>query len=564
MKRVFVFAVLMAALTVQSIWADAPQTMSYQGVLNDNSGQPVADGNYSLAFAIYTTGGTQLWTETHGSVATSGGVFSVILGSQGTPLALAFDQAYELGISVNGGTELSPRMPLSSVPYSLNTRTISQENGSTVISNTLNLKSVAEGLTIVGEDPFPTTGRDTRFIRIVDVNDTDGQPDGDLVIEGYTTSDNGRTPLMTISGRDGRIGFGTYDPTESFGGDVRMRLKGAGHIMLQHNYGFFSTNSAGTGWGAGMDTHTNDGLIFYTAGISQPDFYIAPDSRVGVGTIDVTGQVGNAAMRVALDGHIVVNKDFGLFSVHSSGSGLGAGIDTHPDDGLRLVTGGANRVFLTPSGTMGIGIANPTGFHVVLPEGAAAHAAGVSLSGGAAGNANIEIRNNGSGTPYLDFSNDTGVDFDVRLILAGDNQLNVEGGTLVQTSDRRLKENIQPLKSSLENLSQLTGYSYNFKAGVFGNDTKPSPETLGLIAQEVEKVYPQLVSYNKEMDRYHLDYNGIIPVLVEGTKELKAQMDKQKVEIAELKAMLNGLMNRMAAMEKDSNAATVKRTRSME
>ena len=87
------------------------------------------------------------------------------------------------------------------------------------------------------------------------------------------------------------------------------------------------------------------------------------------------------------------------------------------------------------------------------------------------GNANIEIRNNGSGTPYLDFSNDTGVDFDVRLILAGDNQLNVEGGTLVQTSDRRLKENIQPLKSSLENLSQLTGYSYNFKAGVFGNDT---------------------------------------------------------------------------------------------
>ncbi len=40
----------------------------------------VADATYSMVFAIYNSGGSQLWTETQGSVATSGGVYSVILG----------------------------------------------------------------------------------------------------------------------------------------------------------------------------------------------------------------------------------------------------------------------------------------------------------------------------------------------------------------------------------------------------------------------------------------------------------------------------------------------------
>ena len=134
MKRFF-FSLFLVVFAVQIARANAPQTMSYQGVLKDGSGQPVADGNYSLSFAIYTTGGSQLWTETHSTVATSAGVFSVILGSQGTPLNLAFDQAYELGITVGGNPELSPRMPLASAPYSLNTRGISHASGITVIGN---------------------------------------------------------------------------------------------------------------------------------------------------------------------------------------------------------------------------------------------------------------------------------------------------------------------------------------------------------------------------------------------------------------------------------------------
>ena len=55
-----------AVLTVCTVWAQVPDRMSYQGVLTDASGVPVADGSHSLAFALYavSSGGAALWTET--------------------------------------------------------------------------------------------------------------------------------------------------------------------------------------------------------------------------------------------------------------------------------------------------------------------------------------------------------------------------------------------------------------------------------------------------------------------------------------------------------------------
>ncbi len=105
-------------------WGQIPQTIAYQGVLTDASGTVVADGNYSLTFKLYeaASGGSVIWTETQ-TVAVSNGVFAAILGSV-TPLTPAFDKQYWLGISVGGGSELSPRTQLTSAAYSLNTRSL--------------------------------------------------------------------------------------------------------------------------------------------------------------------------------------------------------------------------------------------------------------------------------------------------------------------------------------------------------------------------------------------------------------------------------------------------------
>ena len=95
-----------------------PRMLSYQGKLTDINGVPVPDSTWSLAFRLYTvsSGGSPFWNETQ-PVKTTGGLFSVLLGSV-TPIGLMPDAgtAY-LGMSVSGEAELSPRTRIVSAAY---------------------------------------------------------------------------------------------------------------------------------------------------------------------------------------------------------------------------------------------------------------------------------------------------------------------------------------------------------------------------------------------------------------------------------------------------------------
>ena len=87
-------------------------------------------------------------------------------------------------------------------------------------------------------------------------------------------------------------------------------------------------------------------------------------------------------------------------------------------------------------------------------------------------------------------------------------------GTVTGTSDIALKSNIQPLTNTLEKIQQITGYKYNLI-----NSISPS---MGVIAQDVEKVFPELV-HGSEGNKT-LQYSGLIGVLVEAVKDLSAKV----------------------------------------
>ena len=82
-------------------------------------------------------------------------------------------------------------------------------------------------------------------------------------------------------------------------------------------------------------------------------------------------------------------------------------------------------------------------------------------------------------------------------------------GTVSETSDIALKSDIRPLTNTLEKIQQITGYKYNLI-----NSTSPS---MGVIAQDVEKVFPELV-HGSEGNKT-LQYSGLIGVLVEAIKD---------------------------------------------
>ncbi len=109
-----------------------PRQMNYQGYLEDQSGNPV-DGTHDLTFTLYVysyAGGfppTYKWTAVYSETQTvnvSDGLFNVVIGSEnpldpedfgGLEVLLGGD--LELGVQVDGGAELSPRVKLLPVPY---------------------------------------------------------------------------------------------------------------------------------------------------------------------------------------------------------------------------------------------------------------------------------------------------------------------------------------------------------------------------------------------------------------------------------------------------------------
>ena len=99
-------------------------------------------------------------------------------------------------------------------------------------------------------------------------------------------------------------------------------------------------------------------------------------------------------------------------------------------------------------------------------------------------------------------------------------------GTVNETSDIALKKDITPLSNSLAKVKQLNGYSYKFK------DTDIA--SIGFTAQDVEKVYPDLVE--GEEGEKGLNYSGLIAPLVEAIKELNTKIETLETKVAALEA----------------------------
>ncbi|MBX3251562.1 MAG: tail fiber domain-containing protein [Myxococcales bacterium] len=119
MKRALVM--LWVAMMGSAALAQAPARIPVQGVLTDAAGVPV-EGATAVTFRLYDalTGGVLLFEETQ-TLSISRGVFSAQLGAVETlELSLVFDapDGLFLGLQVGAGAELSPRLPLATVPFS--------------------------------------------------------------------------------------------------------------------------------------------------------------------------------------------------------------------------------------------------------------------------------------------------------------------------------------------------------------------------------------------------------------------------------------------------------------
>jgi hypothetical protein len=139
------------------------------------------------------------------------------------------------------------------------------------------------------------------------------------------------------------------------------------------------------------------------------------------------------------------------------------------------------------------------------------------------------------------------------MMLDASRNMYVTGDITAYWSDRRLKTNLQKLDHFDDVLTSLTGYSFNWNEKGQEILQKPADELdVGLIAQDVQAVIPQAVKVNKagqkidEPDPFEyltINYDKIVPFLIEGYKAQRGEIQAQRGEINELKSKIESLEN---------------------
>ena len=138
---------------------------------------------------------------------------------------------------------------------------------------------------------------------------------------------------------------------------------------------------------------------------------------------------------------------------------------------------------------------------------------------------NLDVSN----TLYIDVSNNVvGINNHTP-----NHELDVSGdihctGTLFADSDLKIKKNLVPLDNALNKIVNLNGYYYHKMY-----ETKDDQKHIGVIAQEVENEYPELVSNATQIKS--VNYDGINAILIECVKELRRENIEMKTELEDLR-----------------------------
>ena len=132
------------------------------------------------------------------------------------------------------------------------------------------------------------------------------------------------------------------------------------------------------------------------------------------------------------------------------------------------------------------------------------------------------------GTSILSFKHIYTYDLTVINGTSGPAYFTLTGELINPVSDRNLKTNIEPLKYGLEDVLNLEPVSFNWKnTNKYGKQNE-----IGLIAQDVENICPELVGENKNGELF-IDYPKIVNLLIKAIQDLNDKIDQLQDKINE-------------------------------
>lgn len=498
MKQLFLSFIFL--FLASGVSAQVPWKFSFQGVAKNANGQPVNAGTIiKVRFKIHENGaaGQEVYSETHSPTVSQGGIFNVFIGGGQDKAGADLDEItwgkfpyyLQVEMAVDGINYIDMgTTQLVSVPYAgYAAQAHNWEN---------NVPVIQKG--IYGQGFIVSVEAGPRLI---------WHPGRGAFRAGENYDDAWEPANVGSYSFAGNRGLASGSYSTAFGGG-----------SASGNYTF----------SAGINTKASGDYSFAMGSYAE-----APgEASVALGSGLKAKAFGGVALGV---NNNVQDNPSGTFQGN-------AATDRIFQIGNGTLQSHSNALTVLRNGNVGIGnnVLAPT--HILEVGGRAR----MRHSGSTAG---IYFDNSQSNpVSFVGMFNDNGVGFYMGnnwILKAVQNAVVVEGnlevhGTIYEYSDRRLKKDFSKLNNSFTKLNSLQGYHYYWK-----DTTKSQSLQTGLIAQEVEELFPELVKTD-EKGMKSVNYVGLIPHLIEAIKELKKENQER---LGQLEAKVNTLLKTAAQPE---------------
>ena len=324
----------------------------------------------------------------------------------------------------------------------------------------------------------------------------------------YNVANGYLTLKANTTGTD-NVGIGSSALTANIGGGSNIAIGSS--AMLKNTSGLQNVAVGGSAMSANMGGNNNTALGFQALSANT-----AGSSNVAVGYDALNLAIGSNNVGV---GNQALVKNTGNYNI-----GVGAFCMPANTTGSNNVAIGEQALNTNITGSGNVAIGTTAGFSET-------------------GSNKLYIDNSGSITPLIggDFSfNIVGINMNVvnlannstyKLQVAGDiySTTNIRAASgvyannVLLTSDKRFKKNIVPLENSLSKILALDGVNYHWRKAEFPEKNFSESPQIGFIAQDVEKVFPELVQTDDKGFK-SVNYVQLVPALVEAIKELSRKI----------------------------------------
>jgi len=400
----------------------------------------------------------------------------------------------------------------------------------------------------VSEEYFRVTRDSTRIY--VNQDATGKGPKGGFAIGGFNPSKAEAVDFMNMTYKNYLIGqnagesITTGEYNAFFGYQAGMNVKtGNNNVFIGHQSGFNNDNTDNVMIG-NRSGYANTGYNNIFVGFEAGRYSSSTTNTTFLGNYAGYNMIGDDNIAIGDNAGRDMNLPEGE-TYESYGTvvlGIDAGRNVGGSDNTFIGYGAGSRW----DGTSGSGSGNTfVGAHAgaggSLKLGMGNVCVGFNAGYGKVGDNLLYIANDETSTLiYGQFA----ASGEPKVEISGD----LNAVAVVETSDSRYKTNIETLGKTLPALANISGIYYDWNTEEYPDAKFSSDRQIGLLAQEVEQFFPELVSTDRNGYK-SLSYGKMTAVLLEAIKEQQKIIEDKNLEIKNLNNRVNNLEDRLTQLE---------------